>query len=33
MYIGLLVVVSYLISDVLAAWFDPRARRMDRVRT
>jgi peptide/nickel transport system permease protein len=33
MYIGLLVVVSYLISDVLAAWLDPRARRTDRVRT
>lgn len=31
MYIGVLVVVSYLLSDMLAAWLDPRARRTERV--
>jgi peptide/nickel transport system permease protein len=31
MYIGVLVVVTYLLSDVLAAWLDPRARRTERV--
>lgn len=31
MYIGLLVVVTYLISDVLAAMLDPRARATERV--
>jgi peptide/nickel transport system permease protein len=31
MYIGVLVVVSYLLSDILAAWLDPRARKTERV--
>jgi peptide/nickel transport system permease protein len=33
LYIGLLVVVTYFLSDVLAAWLDPRARRVERVKT
>ncbi len=31
LYIGVLVVVTYLISDILAAWLDPRARKTERV--
>jgi peptide/nickel transport system permease protein len=31
MYIGVLVVVTYLLSDILAAWLDPRARKTERV--
>jgi peptide/nickel transport system permease protein len=33
LYIGLLVVVSFVLSDALAAYFDPRARRVERVAT
>ncbi len=32
-YLGLLVVVSFLLSDLLAAWLDPRARRVERTIT
>lgn len=32
LYIGILVVVSYFISDLLAAYFDPRARRTKRAK-
>ena len=33
MYIGMLVVVAYLISDMLVAWLDPRARGTERTKT
>jgi ABC-type dipeptide/oligopeptide/nickel transport system permease component len=32
MLIGILVVITYLASDVLAAWLDPRARSTERAR-
>lgn len=32
-YLGLLVVVAFLVSDLLAAWLDPRARRVERTVT